>query len=190
MTALAKGSGNEVQYTTRLASLEDAEILAGIGKKTFFDTFAAANSAANMKAYLDKSFTVDQLRKELKDPRCTFILLYDRKYIAGYAKVKKADSSDTNMRNLEIERIYADKDYQGKKAGNKLMQTCIDTARSQGYNSIWLGVWEHNARAIAFYERWGFKKTGTHPFILGDDEQTDIVMVKKLDEDEITSLQY
>jgi ribosomal protein S18 acetylase RimI-like enzyme len=41
---------------------------------------------------------------------------------------------------------------------------------------MWLGVWEHNPRAIAFYHKHGFVDVGDHVFLLGEDPQTDIIM--------------
>ena len=46
---------------------------------------------------------------------------------------------------------------------------------------IWLGVWEHNVSAIRFYERNQFQLFGKHSFILGSDEQTDLLMELHLD---------
>ena len=56
------------------------------------------------------------------------------------------------------------------------MQAALQEARGGGYDVIWLGVWQENPRAVAFYERWGFQKVGTHVFRLGDDPQTDWIM--------------
>jgi ribosomal protein S18 acetylase RimI-like enzyme len=185
-----RNSGSEFQYSTRVASPADAEILAEVGRKTFSETFSAANTAENMRSYLEKTFAVDQVQKELEDPQCSFILMYDNEKIAGYAKIRRRDTDKNGIRKLEIERIYADKEYIGKKAGKTLMQACLDTARNEGYKTVWLGVWEHNERAISFYEQWGFKTTGAHPFVLGEDVQIDLIMEKTLDENpnENTSL--
>ena len=49
-------------------------------------------------------------------------------------------------------------------------------AREKQAHYVWLGVWEKNERAIAFYRKNGFVAFDTHIFKLGDDEQTDILM--------------
>jgi ribosomal protein S18 acetylase RimI-like enzyme len=85
-----------------------------------------------------------------------------------------------STKTIEIERIYSTQEYIGKKAGKSLMEACLDVAREQDCETIWLGVWEHNPRAIAFYEKWGFEKFGSHPFLLGTDLQTDLLMKKNL----------
>ena len=107
----------------------------------------------------------------------------DGEKVVGYAKVKEGKSpKELNSENgIEIERIYTLSEYRGKSVGKLLMQTCIDIALKRGYTEIWLGVWEYNPRAIAFYEKWGFEKFGSHPFLLGNDLQTDLLMKKKLE---------
>ena len=79
-----------------------------------------------------------------------------------------------------IERLYAHKQYVGKRVGHLLMQTCIAYARKKDVQTLWLGVWENNARAISFYQKNGFQKFGHHTFMLGDDAQSDWLMKKEL----------
>jgi ribosomal protein S18 acetylase RimI-like enzyme len=175
-------------YTIRLATIDDATVLAEIGIKTFRDTFADDNTEANMSAYLNKTFVPDQITQEISDPHSTFILAYHGTQIVGYAKLRKYEKSSEGRGNMEIERLYASKDYIGKKVGKTLMLACLNRALASGYKTVWLGVWERNRKAIAFYESWGFKITGSHPFLLGDDVQTDLIMEKKLDTNETASI--
>ena len=165
------------------ATLDDVDILVKVSVKTFRDTFAEVNTKEDMKIYLAKAFSRDQLIKELNDPASTFLLALDGETVVGYAKLKEGESpSELNgERGIEIERIYTLTDYLGKSVGKLLMQTSLDLAAERGYKLVWLGVWEYNPRAIAFYEKWGFEKFGSHPFLLGNDMQTDLLMKKKLD---------
>jgi diamine N-acetyltransferase len=64
--------------------------------------------------------------------------------------------------------------------GSKLMSASLDEARQHACDTVWLGVWEKNQRAIEFYRKWGFRQTGSHIFSLGDDPQTDLIMVLEL----------
>jgi len=140
------------------------------------------NTEEDMRLYLDKTFMPDRMKGEIEDPACTFLLAVEGDSVAGYAKVKEQENTPelNGEQGFEIERIYVRKEYHGKKVGQLLMQKCLDLASEKHYKLIWLGVWEHNARAIAFYERWGFEKFGSHPFLLGTDLQTDLLMKKKL----------
>ena len=82
--------------------------------------------------------------------------------------------------SLEVERIYIRPAFKRRGLGKYLIDKAIEIARAQGKKLIWLGVWEHNVNAIAFYEKMGFVHTGAHSFFMGDDEQTDFIMTKKL----------
>ena len=60
------------------------------------------------------------------------------------------------------------------------MDACVDVARQKQMDWIWLGVWEHNHRAIAFYEKMGFRIFERHLFLLGRDVQYDWSMRRKI----------
>jgi ribosomal protein S18 acetylase RimI-like enzyme len=171
-------------FTIRFATIADAETLALLGAKTFSETFGIHNTVEDMKLYVDKTFTTEQVKKEIEDAATAFIIAHDNDTVVGYAKLKtgKTPKELGATDGIEIERIYSAQEYIGKKVGQSLMQACIELAKSRGHHTLWLGVWEHNPRAIAFYEKWGFKKFGSHPFLLGTDLQTDFLMKKQLTE--------
>ncbi len=61
------------------------------------------------------------------------------------------------------------------------MQGCIQEALQRGCDSVWLGVWEKNSRAISFYKKMGFQEVGEHTFTLGYDPQRDIIMELRIE---------
>ncbi len=61
----------------------------------------------------------------------------------------------------------------------RLFDAVLVEARAMEALSLWLGVWEHNPRATTFYRKAGFVAVGTHTFLLGQDLQTDVVMVRR-----------
>ncbi|MBA4056793.1 MAG: hypothetical protein C0490_18915 [Marivirga sp.] len=172
----------EPELIVDVASPKDAQALVDIGAKTFYETFASFNTAGDMKLYLEKNFTVPQLSLELNESANTFLLARIGETVVGYAKLRRIESpTELNERNsIELERIYSSKEYLGKSVGRKLMDACLKIGKEEGNKVIWLGVWEHNPRAIAFYEKCGFEKFASHPFMLGNDLQTDLLMKKTL----------
>jgi ribosomal protein S18 acetylase RimI-like enzyme len=173
---------DNANYSIRLAIMQDLHTLINISAKTFTDTFAEYNSQENMALYLEENFNQDQLRNEISDPSNYFVLVIDQDEVIGYAKLRE-NTLAGGLRNenaMEIERLYIAHEHHGKRAGAALMQACLDIVEEKGYNVVWLGVWEHNARAIDFYNKWGFEKIGDHKFLLGNDLQTDLVMKKTL----------
>lgn len=174
---------NNTIITYRPAGLPDVRILQQVARQSFYESFADQNTDEDMRQYLDEHFNMAQVEAELRDPRHTFILAYAGEQVVGYTKLRDtpAPAELGNSKALEMERLYVLKAFHDQKVGALLMQQGIAYAKQHAFGVLWLGVWEHNARAIRFYERWGFETFGSHLFILGNDEQTDLLMKKQLD---------
>ena len=170
----------------RKASLHDKELLKQIGIETFIEAFAYSNTEANMKKYLEESFSDERIITELSDTNSQFFIAWYDEEPIGYLKVNTGEAQ-TDIKDeaaLEIERIYVKAAYHGKKVGQLLYAKALEVAQNVNSMYIWLGVWEENPKAISFYRKNGFVEFGKHIFILGDDEQTDIMMKKYLSEGE------
>ena len=166
-----------IQCTTdNLAELQS------IGRDTFYETFRDQNSTENMTAYLNEAFSNEKLTAEIKNAHSIFKLLYVNDEIAGYLKVNtdEAQSEKLGPDYLEVERIYILSRFHKLGLGKVLMEEAIKSAKDMQKTKVWLGVWEQNSNAIAFYEKVGFQKTGTHSFFMGEDEQIDFIMTKQL----------
>ncbi|MGU3470496.1 GNAT family N-acetyltransferase [Paenibacillus sp. D51F] len=162
--------------------LDDLRKLQEISFETFTETFKDQNSPENLNAYLDRAFNLNQLEMELSISFSQFLFVYFNHEVAGYLKVNTNDAQSEEMGDeaLEIERIYIKKIFQGHGLGKYLLNTAIETAMERDKKKIWLGVWEKNENAIAFYKKMGFVQTGSHSFYMGDEEQIDFVMTKTL----------
>jgi ribosomal protein S18 acetylase RimI-like enzyme len=162
------------------ASTGDVATLLALSRKTFFDAFAHLNDAADMEAYASTAFTTRRLEDELRNPGSRFYFAVVDNAIAGYIKLNyntaQTDLQDPNA--LEVERIYILQQYQGQQIGKHLLNFAIQTAINANLSYVWLGVWEHNIKAISFYKSKGFEQFGSHPFMLGNDKQTDILLKK------------
>lgn len=162
----------------RKVKREDIKILEEISKKTFSETFSEQNTEEDMFKYLNDSFSPEKLTCELSDKNSQFYFAIFNNEIIGYSKLNHGESQtdiqDDNA--IELERIYVLKMFQGKKAGQALLENAINIAMQENANYLWLGVWENNYKAISFYRKNGFIEFSTHRFILGDDIQTDILM--------------
>ncbi len=159
--------------------------MAALAERTFRDTFAATNTASDMDAYVRGAFSLQRVRFALADPDSSFFLAFadGATEPGGYAKLRTGapEPSVTGPDPIEIERLYVERDAIGHGLGSALMRACLEEAAVRGCKTVWLGVWEHNDRAIAFYERWGFVVVGSHVFQLGSDPQADLIMVKTLE---------
>ena len=168
----------------RITSLtvSDVSILRGIARDTFIETFSEANKAEDMERYLTENFSEEQLARELSNPDSFFYVAEVNGHVVGYLKLNTAHAQTEPQAAdaLEIERIYVLSNYHGNGVGQALYHHAMSVAQDRKASYVWLGVWEHNHRALRFYEKNGFTAFGTHIFQLGNDQQTDILMQKSV----------
>jgi len=166
----------------RYANENDSSLLADLGRKTFYDSFIDGNTEEDIALYLTEHYSSEIQSSEIADTNTIFLIAEINEIAVGYTKLKAQSSNEgvTATNPIELQRIYSIKEYIGKGVGAELMKASISEAKEKGFNSIWLGVWEKNERAIKFYERWGFKKVGEKNFTLGNDTQNDFTMELRL----------
>ncbi len=163
--------------------LTDLNVLQKVSMETFYDTFADQNTEKNMQDYLSNSYKLETLTEELENKNSFFyFVLNDEDDIMGYLKlnINDAQSEDDFENALEIERIYIRIGFQKQGLGKVLYNIATTKAIQLGKQRIWLGVWEFNQNAKAFYQHLGFDFVGSHTFNMGDDPQTDLIMVKTI----------
>jgi ribosomal protein S18 acetylase RimI-like enzyme len=166
--------------------LPQLDELQKIGRQTFTETFAESNTKENLEAYLEESFNTAQLQSELSEPDSEFYMACDNGRTIGYLKINtgKAQTEMKLQNSLEVQRIYVLKEYFGKAVGQLLFKKAVQVAKEKKIDTIWLGVWEKNIRAIQFYKKNGFVEFDKHIFQLGDDLQTDLLMSVSIKDDQ------
>jgi ribosomal protein S18 acetylase RimI-like enzyme len=169
-----------IQITS--ASFNDLQAIQQLASTTFYESFAEMNTAADMKKYMDESFSTEKMSTELNDPFSEWYVAISNQQPVGYLKLNFGSSQTelTDFNAVEIERIYVLKAFHGKKIGQQLFDTAVEIAKNKNASYIWLGVWEHNHQALGFYKKNGLAPFGQHQFMLGDDKQTDIMMKREL----------
>lgn len=163
-------------------TLEDLPTLQEISVKTFQETFQHQNSPENMAAYLNRAFNRTQLEKELVNSSSQFFFISVDNDLAGYLKINTDGAQSEAMGEdfLEVERIYIKSEFQKQGLGKHLFKKALEIAQVSNKKKIWLGVWEKNENAIAFYKKAGFVETGSHSFFMGEEEQIDLIMTKPI----------
>lgn len=166
----------------RRATAVDAAALAALAERTFRDTFAAVNTPDNMAAHAAASYGVEIQLAEIASERIRTLLVEDGGITTGYAQLRLGPAPDCvkTERAVELWRFYIDRDWIGRGLAPRLMDAVVAEAAALGRHTLWLGVWEHNPRAIAFYRKCGFVEIGAHTFQLGDDAQTDRIMQRAI----------
>jgi diamine N-acetyltransferase len=172
-----------VGVTVRPARPADAAWLAALAERTFRETYTAHNTPENMERYVAGHFGTPTQAAELRDPAMTTIVVEADGRPAGYAQLLRRAPPPvvTGPAPLEVLRFYVDRPWHGQGVAQALMAATVETARAAGSRTLWLGVWERNERAIAFYHKSGFAEVGTQTFVLGTDHQRDFVFARPLD---------
>lgn len=173
-----------MHLTIRQITQEDVIALMTISRQTFYDTFHHNATKENMADYLDTRYDKDKLLNEINHPNSVFYFVYETNNDSpiGYIKLNwgtaQSESFDTTA--FEIERIYVLKEYHSYGVGQYLMDFALDYAQTHGFTRVWLGVWEHNERALRFYFKNGFVRFSEHTFTIGQKPQTDWLLEKHL----------
>jgi diamine N-acetyltransferase len=183
-TALGNSSSSDFSQQVTLNCLltkinsSDLEKLQNLCRQTFTETFAWGNTVENLNNYLDSAFSTDLLNQEILNPDCELFFADYGNQTAGYIKINLgiAQNEYKDRNSLEIERLYVAKEFQGRGIGKALLEKAVEIACAKKLDFVWLGVWEKNEKAIAFYEKNGFQPCGSHFFMVGDDRQNDILM--------------
>lgn len=178
MKTRAGSDYGENNIIIKRVTVSEVDELQKLAIKTFFDAFSDVNTRENIHHYMTHYLTAEKFRIELRNPESEFYFSKLDEVTIGYLKVNygKAQTELQDPDALEIERIYVTQEYQGFNIGKHLLDKAIHIARERKVNYIWLGVWENNLKALKFYQKNGFVQFSSHPFKLGDDVQTDLLM--------------
>ena len=162
----------------RRASVADAAELSAAAERWFRAAFAADNTAEDMAAYCATAFSTAIQRAQLVDPAIDTFLVHDSgSQLIGYAQLREGSPPGLTLpSSIELWRFYVDAAHHGRGVADRLMAAADEAARARGVRTLWLGVWERNPRAQAYYRKAGFVDIGAHEFRLGTDLQIDRLM--------------
>jgi len=159
-------------------SVGDAAALARLKADTFSEAFADANASEELAAHIARSYNSSLIARQLADERCDTWWVLDAGFPVGYLKVDRGSAQTVPelTDGLEVEQVYVRSSHQGRGLGGRLLDLADETARAHRLSYVWLGVWEHNPRAILLYRRRGFRVFGEHDFKFGNETQRDLLM--------------
>ena len=171
-----------MQIVIRRATAADAAALSELAARIFQDTFAAFTKPDDMKAFLAAAYGEPIQRAEIERPTMVTLLALCDGLLAGYAQLRweQVPECVTGDAPVEIMRFYVEKSFHGKGVAQRLMAEVDRIAVEQEARTMWLGVWERNDRALAFYGKYGFRQVGEHAFLVGSDLQTDLLLERPL----------
>ncbi|MEO5930415.1 MAG: GNAT family N-acetyltransferase [Candidatus Kapaibacterium sp.] len=169
-------------WEIRAAREEDAPELSRVAQEIFHDTFGPSNSASDMELYCSEEFTPEVLAGVITDPDTRVLLATHDENIVAYAQLRHSETPACVPGGpaIEMKRFYVLKKWHGLGLAGKLLNAVNRKALAEGAKWLWLNVWEHNLRAIRFYEKCGFNTVGECPYVLGTDLQRDYIMAAPL----------
>ena len=170
------------EIAIRRPTLEDAEVLAQMGKATFSRSYECVIPPKDLADYTADAFSVKRIRAELANPAIIYFLATCKTTPCGYAKLEPTPlPGGIDMpKPIELARLYASLGWMGKGIGTKLIEAGLEAAVQTGYRSCWLRVWDKNEWAIEFYRRWGFSKAGAEPYFVGQTSEPVIIMTRPM----------
>jgi ribosomal protein S18 acetylase RimI-like enzyme len=165
----------------RPAVRSDASALARLAERTFREAYAADNIAATLDLHCERSYGPEQQLREIEDPNLVTLLVESDGELVAFAQLRpRAPKAGVPEAAAELARLYVAQPWHGRGVAQELMTQVLQAASARGARHLWLGVWEKNGRAQAFYRKSGFSEYGEHICMVGDDPQRDLIMVRSL----------
>ncbi|MBQ0733201.1 GNAT family N-acetyltransferase [Aquimarina celericrescens] len=169
--------------TIKVATLDDAESISFLGKKTFDQSFGHLfHDRIDLTSYLNETFSYEKISNSISKTHNIYWIVYKGNLSVGYAKLKLNSSSKfiKSDKICKLQKIYLCRGTSSKGIGSVLQQIIFDKAIDQGNEHLWLSVLKQNKRAITFYDRNKYQIVGDHSFIIGKQKFDFWVMSKKL----------
>jgi len=192
------GGGFLIRRARGGSDSDDSRVLAELGRRTFDETFGAYTPRWDMEIFLIETYSESRLGDEFCDARnafsvgeveiggmveaaCYLKVSVQEDYVPDCVRMLDGERGMMEVEELfEIARLYIDGRFKRRGIGSGMMEVAVREARERGRRRIWLSVCEHNEAAKAFYGEWGFRVTGSHLYPVGNDPQTDLLMVREV----------
>lgn len=170
------------EITIREANLEDAALISVLASATFYEAYFDQDESGNLAGYISEAFGVQKIAGELRDPDITFLIISRSGKAAGYAKLIRNSTLECigGEKPVELKRIYILERVYGKGYGARLLEHSLKLAADEGFDTLWLQVWEENPRARKFYAKYDFSVVGKVEMPYGDVIGINLVLEKNL----------
>ncbi len=171
-----------MSLTIRQATTSDVSIISALGITTCYEAYFELDPSPDLADYCVNFFSLEQIRSEIEDANSTFFIAELGGKAVGYAKLREGKKIECLLGKnaIEVQRIYILEKMKGKRIGKALMEKCFEIAQEKSYETIWLGVWDKNLKAIKFYEKFGMENVGLTDFSDGKNEFINLVFAKEL----------
>jgi ribosomal protein S18 acetylase RimI-like enzyme len=152
------------------ATINDAEIIAKLGKQTFIESHGHSASETDIDTFVAKYYNTKTVAKEFDSDKVHYYIIKLNGLAVGFSKIELS-SPNKNVADLNITklaRLYLLKEHYGQNLGATLFNFNIELSKAKKDKGIWLNVWVENQKAIIFYKKHGFKIVGKFDYQISE----------------------
>ncbi len=164
------------------AHLSDDARLAAFTRLVFEETYGSSIPARTLAQYFDEHLSPQALARDIAEARTALLIAATSRVIHATARLAWRDRPNCIKHEAAIElgRFYVEASQRGTGLANALLAACERAAADMHATHIWLCAWQHNPRAMAFYQRNGYSIAGKAIIMVGNIAFQDHVLVKAL----------
>lgn len=194
--------------TIRLAAPDDAAQISSLIARVWVKNFGYSVTPDDVRHLETVTLSPASIASEISDPSITYIVATLNRGSSVSESPSSLETTPTNhapgsqssdiiigilqlvsgtseaclrlSKPIELRRLYVEDGFHGMGIAQRLLRTAEDMGKDRGCESIWLGVWEDNARGQGFYRKVGFEVVGEHTFTVGQSVRRDWVMEKAI----------
>ncbi|MEM7166075.1 MAG: GNAT family N-acetyltransferase [Planctomycetota bacterium] len=165
----------------RRATLTDVNNVAALAIQVWLDTYAPLGVRSTMSDYVFSELSPERFQFFVHSPTHALLVAAEKAHIVGLAVVSRNSTCpvDTTPRP-ELDKLYVQPALQRRGVGRQLLRAAEAECVTWSLPALWLAVWEHNQRAIDFYEGCGYAAIGAAEIHLGPEKHRNLVYQKSL----------
>ncbi|ORY21473.1 acyl-CoA N-acyltransferase [Naematelia encephala] len=170
-------------FSIRPAKAEDAAQVSHLIGSTWSKFFAYSVSETDLEEYLSGPLSAPRIQADILDPSMRVLVAVESSgNIVGVAHlvIGQAPTCITLPKPIGLRRLYVDSTHHGSGVAGALVQAVDTLSKKEGFESVWLGAWDQNARGLRFYEKMGWKVVGETTFMVGKSVRRDFVLERSI----------
>ncbi len=171
-----------MKISYRTAIPEDALCLGVLGTQIFLDTYAKQGIRPSVAREVLEHFSVEAISDLLSSPSTAFLVAEQDGHLIALAQLTHGSTHELVPFEpaMEVKRLYVQEHFTGKGVGQTLLRHAEALAAARGARALWLTAWVGNPRALAFYERQGYRDVGGSTYVYENDVYETRVFVREL----------
>ena len=175
----------------REATAHDAAALVDLAAETFPLATTPGTEPADIAAFIAANLSLAAFAGYLADEQRILLVDDTAGSLVGYTMLVFGEPYDADVRAAiareapgaavaELSKCYMRASAHGTGLAAALVAASVAAVAERGAALLWLGVNQHNPRAVAFYRKMGFEQIGTKSFRVGDRHEEDFVLALRM----------